>query len=224
MLSYFYSVSYKKEAGGESKLYWQKRNKVFNHFPTSTIFWPTPAPCPEAGVQAAAQGPARCRQLKAQAGRVVLAPGALAAHGIAEPLPLGCGPGAGSQQSALVQSRASHHSYSELPFGFVTEWSSRSTLVILKGVLVKSAGVPRGDAQLCSPPHAWPRKVSSPAGAEHQSQGQPRLQGQPVGRALPSHGDLPCLWPTTPLPLLANMAFSPDTPDTQPCKAAVQHP
>lgn len=60
-------------------------------------------------MQAAVQGPARCRQLKAQAGSM-LAPGALVAHRIADLLPLGWGPRAGSQQSALVQSRVSHHS------------------------------------------------------------------------------------------------------------------
>lgn len=35
--------------GKNSKLSWQKRSDVFNHFPTSTIFWPTAAPGPEAG-------------------------------------------------------------------------------------------------------------------------------------------------------------------------------
>lgn len=35
--------------GNNSELRWQKRSDVFNHFPTSTIFWPTPAPRPEAG-------------------------------------------------------------------------------------------------------------------------------------------------------------------------------
>lgn len=105
-------------------------SKVFNHFPTSTIFWPTPAPCPEAGEQAAAPGHGQHRQLKAQAGGVLLAPGASVARGITDLLPLGWGPGAGSQQPALEQSRASHHSYSMRPFGFAALGSGRSTLAM----------------------------------------------------------------------------------------------
>lgn len=44
-----------------------------------------------------------------------------------------------SKQSALVQIGASHHSFSTLPFRFVAQRSSRSTLVVPKGLLVKSA-------------------------------------------------------------------------------------
>lgn len=125
-------------------------NKCFNHLPTSTIFWPTPAPCPEAGGSWKS-----CPRSHCFGGTQDFRPSP----------PLGWGTGAWPQQPTLVQGRASHHGSSKPLFGFVTQRCSRSTLV---KILVRSVSVAKGDVRLCSPAHAWPKKVSSPAGAKHQ--------------------------------------------------------
>lgn len=149
MLSYFYSVSYRKEEGGRSKLLADRARPLITFLPA-----------PSSGQH---QPLAGHRQLKAARAALVVLVALGALQNFSATLDRGLRP----LPSALAQGRASHHRYSKALVRFAAPWSGLPVPVMLEVVLVEPAGCPE------MPTRAHLHTLGQGMLLQHQRQGHP---------------------------------------------------